>query len=130
MAATNATEVSPVLDARIAALHDELSPAETKVAEFIARHREEVVFLSAAEIARELAMSDATVIRTAQTLGYAGLPELKAELQGALRSRATPALRLGRRLEDAAGDPAAMLDHVFTTEYELVYNAWSNLQPK
>ena len=44
------------------------------------------MFLSAAEIAHELAMSDATVIRTAQTLGYAGLPELKAELQGALRS--------------------------------------------
>src|SRR5207244_11297047 len=84
MAATNATQTPAVLDERIAALHDELSPAEAKVAEFIARHREEAVFLSAAEIGRELAMSDATVIRTAQTLGSAGLPELKAELQGAL----------------------------------------------
>ena len=133
MAATNATS-SPrppaVLDERIAALHGELSPAEAKVAEFIARHREEAVFLSAAEIGRELAMSDATVIRTAQTLGYAGLPELKAELQGALRSRATPALRLGRSLEDAGADPAAILDHVLATELELVTDARRTLQPK
>ena len=130
MAATNATQTSAVLDERIAALHDELSPAEAKVAEFIARHREEAVFLSAAEIGRELAMSDATVIRTAQTLGYAGLPELKAELQGALRSRATPALRLGRSLEDAGGDPAAILDHVLATELELVTDARRTLQPQ
>ena len=133
MAATNATARSrlpAVLDERIAALHDELSPAEAKVAEFIARHREEAVFLSAAEIGRELAMSDATVIRTAQTLGYAGLPELKAELQGALRSRATPALRLGRSLEDAGADPAAILDHVLATELELVTDARRTLQPK
>src|SRR5207244_11516258 len=80
MAATNATKPSAVLDERIAALHDELSPAEAKVAEFISRHREEAVFLSAAEIAREVAMSDATVLRTAQTLGYAGPPEPNAEL--------------------------------------------------
>ena len=132
MAATNATasrRAPAVLDERIAALRDELSPAEAKVAEFIARHREEAVFLSAAEIARELGMSDATVIRTAQTLGYAGLPELKAELQNALRTRATPALRLGRSLEDAGADPAAILDHVLATELELVADARRTLQP-
>ncbi len=130
MAATNATRQSAALDERIAALQDDLSPAEAKVAEFIARHREEAMFLSAAEIGRELAMSDATVIRAAQTLGYSGLPELKAELQGALRSRATPALRLGRSLEDAGADPAAILDHVFATELELVTDARRTVQPK
>jgi DNA-binding MurR/RpiR family transcriptional regulator len=132
MAATNATASRPgpaVLDERIAALRDDLSPAEAKVAEFIARHREEAVFVWAAEIARELRMSDATVIRTAQTLGYAGLPELKAELQNALRTRATPALRLGRSLEDAGADPAAILDHVLSTELELVADARRTLLP-
>src|SRR5438876_6548993 len=90
------TVTSALLDERVAAARGALSAAEERVVDFIARHREEVAFLSAAEIARELATSDATVIRAAQSLGYSGLPELKSELQNALRSRATPALRLGR----------------------------------
>ena len=130
MAATNATAtLPPVLDERIAAHRDDLSPAEQKVVEFIGRHREEAVFLSAAEIARELGTSDATVIRAAQALGYAGLPELKTELQTALRSRATPALRLGRSLEDAGGDPAAILDHVLAVELELIHDARRTIRP-
>ncbi len=130
MTATNATAALPaVLDERIAALRDDLSPAEQKVVAFIARHREEAVFLSAAEIARELGTSDATVIRAAQALGYAGLPELKTELQTALRSRATPALRLGRTLEDAGADPAAILDHVLAVELELIHDARRTIRP-
>src|SRR5260370_35309557 len=102
-------------DERIAARRGDLSPAELRVVEYIAAEREEVAFLSAAEIARELATSDATVIRAAQALGYAGLPDLKAELQDALRSRATPVLRLGRSLEELGDDPAAILEHALAT---------------
>src|SRR5438105_1048606 len=77
MAATNATQPSAVLDERIAALHDELSPAEAKVAEFIARHREEAVFLSAAEIGRELGKSDVIL-----AIAYERLtPETKIALE-------------------------------------------------
>src|SRR5205814_1793212 len=104
------------LDERIAAARPDLSPAEDRVASFFAQHREEVVFLSAAEIAARLDMSDATVIRAAQSLGYSGLPDLKTELRDALRTRATPTLRLGRSLEELGEDPAAVLEHVLATD--------------
>src|SRR5437763_14812271 len=98
----------------------ELSPKERAVAQFYADHREEAAFLSAAEIAQRLGTSDATVVRAVKALGYTGIPELRRELIDALRARGTPAVRLGRSLEDAGGDP---LGHVIALELELLEQA-------
>ena len=122
------TTVEPTLDERIAAARD-LSPGEQRVAAFLAQHREEVVFLSAVDMAARLDTSDATIIRTAQSLGYSGLPALKTELREALRTRATPTLRLGRSLEDLGDEPAAVLEHVLATEMELLRDAQKTLRP-
>jgi DNA-binding MurR/RpiR family transcriptional regulator len=54
-----------------------LSSAEQRVAEYLLSGGPGVVLLSAAKIAAELDLSDATVVRTAQALGYRGLGELK-----------------------------------------------------
>ena len=118
----------PTLEERIAAARPTLSPAEERVAEFFALHREEVVFLSAMEIAGRLDTSDATVIRAAQSLGYGGLPALKSELRDALRTRATPTLRLGRSLEDLGEDPHTVLEHVLATEIQLLHDARETLR--
>jgi DNA-binding MurR/RpiR family transcriptional regulator len=116
------------LEERIAAARAGLSPAEDRVASFFGQHREEVVFLSAVDIANRLDTSDATVIRAAQSLGYSGLPALKAELREALRTRATPTLRLGRSLEDLGEDPAIVLEHVLATEIQLLQDARGTLR--
>ncbi len=100
----------------------ELSPKERAVADFYAEHREEAAFLSAAEIAKRLGTSDATVVRAVKALGYSGIPELRRELIDALRARATPAVRLGRSLEDAGEDP---LGHVIELELALLEGARS-----
>src|SRR5438045_7198390 len=100
----------------------ELSPKEQAVADFYAEHREEAAFLSAAETAERLATSDATVVRAVKALGYSGIPELRRELIDALRARATPAVRLGRTLEDAGEDP---LGHVIDLELQLLESARS-----
>ena len=124
-----ATAVNATLDERIAATRPSLSPAEDRVATFLEQHREEAVFLSAADIAQQLDVSDATVIRAVQSLGYTGLPALKAELQDALRTRATPTLRLGRSLEDLGDDPEVVLEHVLATEMQLLHDARETLRP-
>lgn len=90
------------------------------MADFFAAHREEAAFLSAAEIAERLGMSDATVVRAVKAMGYSGIPELKRELIDALRARATPAVRLGRSLEDVGEDP---LGYVLDREIELLESA-------
>lgn len=125
----SAQATSASVDERIAAHVAELSPAEARVARFFGEHREEVAFLSAAEIAARLETSDATVVRAAQALGYDGLPQLKEELREALRSRATPALRLGRSLEELGDDPAAILEHSLAAHGALLEEARRTLRP-
>jgi len=122
------TRTDSSLDERISAARAGLSPAEERAADFFVQHREEVVFLSAMEIASRLDTSDATVIRAAQSLGYSGLSDLKAELREALQTRATPTLRLGRSLEDLGEEPLAVLDHVLATEIQLLHDAKATLR--
>ena len=71
-----------------------LGPAEQRVAAFLVAEPHRVGHLSAARIAEEVGTSDATVIRTARTLGFRGLPQLREyiaeELAPAWRPRVDP----------------------------------------
>jgi len=117
--------VAATLPERVAAAH--LSPAERRVGRFLVEHREEAAFLSAAEIGQQLGTSDATVVRTVKSLGYAGLGELRRELIDALRARATPTVRLGRSLEAAGDDAARAFDQALAHEVELIEQARARL---
>src|SRR5215813_3334038 len=115
---------------RVAARLDELSPTERRVASFLAEHPEEAAFVSAADVAAQLGTSDATVVRAVQSLGYSGLPELKRELVKALMSRATPALRLGRSMEQIGDSPSEALDYALGMQLDLIEDARRTLQPE
>ena len=125
---TTAARGADKLDERLAARGNALSPTERRVASFFAAHPEEAAFLSAADIAAKLDTSDATVVRSAQALGYAGLPELKRELVDALRVRATPASRLSTTLDDFGSGPAEVLDHVLMQQIGLLEEARRTLR--
>ncbi len=120
---TTVQQRAGILEERLTASEDRLAPAERRVARFFTEHREEVAFLSAADVAETLGTSGATVVRAAQALGYAGFPELKDELREALRSRSSPVARLGRSLDEIGGDPGAVLDHVLARTAELLAEA-------
>jgi len=82
---------------------DGLSPAERRVADFLVRSGAEGLVLSAAAIATRLGVSDATVVRTAKAMGFAGLGELRRALA---ERGADPALteRLRRTLDESSSD--------------------------
>ena len=65
---------------RVARLLGSLSPAQRLVAEHLVGSNRAALADSASVIAEELGVSDATVVRTAQALGYTGLPELRRAL--------------------------------------------------
>jgi DNA-binding MurR/RpiR family transcriptional regulator len=113
------------LDERIAAVSDRLTPSERDVAAYLSEHRQEVAFLSAAEIAAALGVSDATVVRASQALGYRGLVQLKRELREVIQQRATPTLRY-RHSVDAVGDDA-LLDRLIAGQIEILGEARRSL---
>ncbi|WP_201770764.1 MurR/RpiR family transcriptional regulator [Demequina mangrovi] len=65
---------------RIAALVPSLARGERKVAEAIAADGERAVDLTAQELADAVGVGRASVVRTAQTLGYEGYPQLRVAL--------------------------------------------------
>ncbi|MGH3911578.1 MAG: MurR/RpiR family transcriptional regulator [Pseudonocardiaceae bacterium] len=90
----------------------ELAPAQRQVARFFTEHAAQLGFYSAAEIAERLGTSDATVIRTAQALGYRGLADLKRALRGDDdEAEPTPDTRLRATLRHGT-DPAEVFEHV------------------
>ncbi|MDZ8173054.1 MurR/RpiR family transcriptional regulator [Microbacterium xanthum] len=82
--------------ARVAALAPSMQPSERRVAEAIAADIESAIDRSAQEVAEIVGVGRATVIRTAQTLGYDGYPQLRVALARELASGPAPS--------DGAGD--------------------------
>lgn len=90
-----------------------LTPTERSVADFLVRQPEQVVFMSAAQLAEATGTSDATVIRTARSLGFSGLPELKHGIGGSLLKVVAPAERVVHRLKSVESDGDAVIGTVF-----------------
>jgi len=65
---------------RIQGLFPKLRPSERKVAEYILAHADEVVNLPVTELARRSDVSDATVVKFTQKVGYSGYQEFKIAL--------------------------------------------------
>lgn len=107
------------IDERLAAVDADLAPAEREVARFFVAHRDEIPFMSANEIAATLETSGATVVRTAQSLGYRGLPHLKRELGAAILKTRASTSRLTKSLDELGSDPREVLDHLLAYEIGL-----------
>jgi DNA-binding MurR/RpiR family transcriptional regulator len=88
---------------RVAERGAELAPAERRVAELLLDLGPEATLLSAAALAEQLGTSDATVVRTAKSLGYSGLAELRRAL-ATYGDNPPMGERLRRTLEQTPGD--------------------------
>ena len=95
---------------RLDALFDDISPAEQNVARFFQDNREEVLIASASSLAKQSGTSDATVIRTAKSLGFAGLDELRRALASEMRENTSLAVRMARTISDVGDEVETALE--------------------
>lgn len=72
----------------------ELTPTQRKVLDFILKRPDQAVFLTATDLARNLNVSDTSIVRLAQALGYAGYPHLKRRLKEYVQPKITTVDRL------------------------------------
>lgn len=85
---TGPSEATP--STRIAALGPALQPSERRVAEAIASDPAWAVESTAQEVAERVGVGRATVVRSCQTLGYDGYPQLRVALARELSFAAPP----------------------------------------
>ncbi len=103
-----ATESGQTVDFNklVAEHYEQLTKSEKRIADYMRQNQDEVAFLSAAEIADQLELSEATMVRFARTLGFDSYPAMREVLQAKFRNLVTHSARLRSRLDDLreAGD--------------------------
>ena len=105
------TDRSP-FDEQVSGALESLSPAEQRVARLFVEQKEAILLGSAAQIGALVGTSDATVVRTAQSLGFENLAALREAALADLTGRPTLGGRLRRTLDAMGGDAAQTLRHV------------------
>jgi DNA-binding MurR/RpiR family transcriptional regulator len=115
-------ETEPVagdsLEDRITARLATMTRAERQVAEYLRQHSSEVIFATAEQIGDAAGASNATVVRTARTLGYSGLQELRRSLGQRAVLAASPFAELRKRPDTPDSEASTLLAHVFADAAE------------
>jgi DNA-binding MurR/RpiR family transcriptional regulator len=115
---TNPPEIRDLFAERLSEHGASLAPAGRRVLRFIDQNRATVLASSAMELAASTGTSDATVVRSVQALGFAGLGELKQALVATIIRPSTPADDMRRTLEDVGENTARAVDLVLETHDE------------
>jgi DNA-binding MurR/RpiR family transcriptional regulator len=118
------------IETRMRVAYGSMSKSQQQVTEFLLTHGIDVVYLSAARIARLVQVNRSTVVRTAQALGYEGFPDMQAALQQHLLARLNTSERFqygSRQLieemqEPGGAHPDIVLQRVIRTEIEQIEN--------
>jgi DNA-binding MurR/RpiR family transcriptional regulator len=98
--------------------HENLSPSQQKVAEFLLKGGIDVLHYPIAKIAEKVEVNASTVVRTAQSLGFEGFPELQAALrrQFLRQARLSQRIQIGsKQLIDDLRSEEAEDSHILTT---------------
>lgn len=66
--------------ARIKKLLPKLSPSDTQIAQFLLEYPEQVKVMSSPELAKAVGVSQSTIVKFSQKIGYSGFSELKLKL--------------------------------------------------
>lgn len=82
---------------------NKMSKGQKIIAEFIINDYDKAAFMTAATLGSTLNVSESTVVRFANTLGYNGYRELQKELQEVIKNKLTTVQRLSMA-EDLAGN--------------------------
>jgi DNA-binding MurR/RpiR family transcriptional regulator len=82
------------LTARIRRYSPKLSRGQRKVVDFFTGRSEQAVFLTSLKMAREVGVSEATVVRTARALGFSGYPQFREAFRSNFLQRMSTVTRV------------------------------------
>lgn len=109
--------------------HLKLTKSQQRIASYLLASYDEAAFLPAADLAAQLSVSEATLVRFARAIGYAGFRDLRRCLQGLFREQATPASRLQHKLGELSSSQGHVLSKVLGMEVQYLAEASNSIDP-
>jgi DNA-binding MurR/RpiR family transcriptional regulator len=116
--------------AAVADGYDRLSPGQRRVIDRLLADTRLGAVISAAELAREAGVSESTVTRAAQTLGFAGYPDLQARLRERFLDPAAVPARVEAGLAGLGDTPEAAALRVMLEDAENIRATAEDLHPE
>ena len=107
-------------DALVRGKYTALSPAHRKIADYLLADGRRAALVPAADIAKTLKMSEATVSRFAQALGFGGYPELRDLLRERFLTTATSIDRLNASTAAPTAARGSVLERVLAEDADAV----------
>ncbi len=114
----------------IRASYAELTPKQRQLAQLVLNNPYTIAFESANELASQLKVSPATVVRFSQSLGYSGYPEFQGAVRAHLPTSLTAAERGARDLAEEESVPARVLARVFNAERISIQRVEEEIDPE
>ena len=100
----------------------QMTPRQRAIGQYILNNPESLAFLSIVELARKIGVSEATIVRFSNTMGYAGYSQLSSEIRQAVQLEygSLDRFRLGQSLEAgyARKDDDSLFSRVITSEID------------
>lgn len=106
-----------------------LSKSQRCIADYLLTSHDEAAFLTAADLASRVGVSEATIVRFAVAIGYDGFSALRRQLQELYRNQVTPAVRLQHKLAELSGSQGHLLAKVLDMEMQYLAEASHSIAP-
>lgn len=103
----------------------EFSKSQKYIARYITEHYEKAAFMTAAKLGATVGVSESTVVRFADEMGFAGYPEMQRALQSYGRNRLTTLQRLDISNDRFGGDN--LLKTVMMQDIERIRCTFENM---
>jgi len=88
---------------------NKLSKGHRRIAEYIIEHYDKALYMTASKLGEQVGISESTVVRFADALGYEGYPQLQKALQELVRHRLTAVQRFEMSSEIEQADVFGMV---------------------
>ena len=97
----NISDIEPAEFSQLINTHsDQLTNSQKRIADYMIQNQDEVGFMSAAEIAHTLNLSEPTMVRFARALGFDSYPAMRVMLQAKVRKLVNHSARIRSLLDE------------------------------
>jgi Transcriptional regulators len=112
---------------RISEQFNEMSKSHKMIAGFISRHYDQAVFMTAAKLGETLGISESTVVRFADRIGYAGYPEFQRALEECVKGKLSDLQKMDAKYGNST--QSEVLASVIAADIEKLQHTIDHLEP-
>ena len=112
---------------RISDRYNKMSKSHKAIASYISGHYEQAVFMTAAKLGETLGISESTVVRFADRIGYEGYPEFQKALVECVKGKLSSIQKMDAKY--GRSSQSEVLISVITADIEKLQHTIDNLDP-